>query len=250
MAIDGEQAREESERASRHPHLGEGIPSASRRVPDIVGRDDTDRDFTPGRMGSDQTQVLDSAQPTEAVLACQRPGTRKDAHSPHVCLPGTQLVLRKPALDPRGVDICVQHATANESARITSVAFSRRTHRRLFNRAARWCQNAHQMTKVPRWENALLACSWRSACLTARAAGRGPQRWISKVIHWRNATYRETSERPRLRRFVTKNVGRLSLATRSSQQSCLVDKRRGILVLSLASEKLEGSTRPLEATPE
>lgn len=60
-----------------------------------------------------------------------------------------------------------------------------------FKRTARWCEHLHHIAKVPRWDAAVLASWWSWAGHTARLAAREPQRRVFKVIHRRDATYRE-----------------------------------------------------------
>lgn len=53
-------------------------------------------------------------------------------------------------------------------------------------------RTVHRVAKIPRWDQALLASWWRYAGHIARLAAREPDRWISKILTWRDAAYRRS----------------------------------------------------------
>lgn len=128
----------------------------------------------------------------QAVLAHEGKCTGEDKDAPHVRIPGSELVRGKPVLDTQTIKSCVQYAIADGTPSVSNVAVSRRTHRRLFQKDC-----ALERTPPSNGQSAtigyraVLATWWRWAGHTARLADREPTRWISKGIHWKDATCRQ-----------------------------------------------------------
>lgn len=61
-----------------------------------------------------------------------------------------------------------------------------------FRRTARWCENVHHSVGVPSEGRSIFTSSWRWTGHLSRLHQRDLACWISKVLHWRYAFYRET----------------------------------------------------------